>query len=176
MSIETTLQNVELDIAAGNYDKARDRLLGLISTYPNELSLRRKLGDIYWHLQSPAMAGRYWYLEEAKTPEMETACRAFEHFCGSDALQIVSCLKFRGSLGVIQGTYAEKTLLALQDKVRATRWRDFDLEKRGLEKYKKVDPNAGKRQKWLAYGCAVIISVCLGLMMLGFYTLLMWLF
>jgi hypothetical protein len=47
MSIETTLQNVELDIAAGNYDKARDRLLGLISTYPNELSLRRKLGDIY---------------------------------------------------------------------------------------------------------------------------------
>jgi hypothetical protein len=44
MAIEQTLNRVERDIASGDYGRARDRLHGLIATYPNDLALRRKLG------------------------------------------------------------------------------------------------------------------------------------
>ncbi|AIW86484.1 hypothetical protein bwei_3876 [Bacillus mycoides] len=54
-----TLKRIEKDIENNNLGKARDRLHGLITTYPNELALRKKLGDIYFTLQYPEMAGRY---------------------------------------------------------------------------------------------------------------------
>lgn len=37
---------VDSDMAAGNLGKARDRLHGLILTHPDDLTLRRELGDI----------------------------------------------------------------------------------------------------------------------------------
>jgi hypothetical protein len=64
-----TLQKIEDEIEAGDYGKARDRLHGLLVTYPDDLSIRRRLGDVCWQLQHPAMAGRYWYLEADQTPE-----------------------------------------------------------------------------------------------------------
>lgn len=48
-----TLKRIEKDIENNNLGKARDRLHGLITTYPNELALRKKLGDIYFTLQYP---------------------------------------------------------------------------------------------------------------------------
>lgn len=63
------LHKIQKGIGNNNVGKARDRLHGLISTYPNALQLRKQLGDIYYQLQNPAMAGRYWYLEEEKTAE-----------------------------------------------------------------------------------------------------------
>ena len=74
MPIEETLARIEGEIAAGDLGKARDRLHGLLSTYPADLMLRRKLGDVYWRLQYPEMAGRYWYLVEEKSPQMLEAC------------------------------------------------------------------------------------------------------
>ena len=70
---EKTLKRIEKDIENNNLGKARDRLHGLITTYPNELALK-KLGDIYFTLQYPEMAGRYWYLEKEKTDVMHAAC------------------------------------------------------------------------------------------------------
>ncbi|GLV65106.1 hypothetical protein Bmyc01_37750 [Bacillus mycoides] len=47
---EKTLKRIEKDLKNNNLGKARDRLHGLIATYPNELELRKKLGDIYFTL------------------------------------------------------------------------------------------------------------------------------
>jgi hypothetical protein len=85
MTKTSTLEHVEQDIAAGDYSKVRDRLHGLLRTYPSDLTLRNRLGDVYWDLRYPAMAGRYWYLEDHKTPDMITACAAFERTYGNDA-------------------------------------------------------------------------------------------
>lgn len=78
--------------------KARDRLHGLISTFPNELDLRKKLGDIYFKLKYPAMAGRYWYLEKNKTPGMIKACIVFENSMGNDVNKIARALKYKGDI------------------------------------------------------------------------------
>jgi hypothetical protein len=44
------------------------------------------------------MAGRYWYLEENRTEEMEQAVEAFEKSCNRSPFMIWHCLKFRGNL------------------------------------------------------------------------------
>ncbi|EJR56940.1 hypothetical protein IIM_00348 [Bacillus cereus VD107] len=48
---EKTLKKIENDIENNNLGKARDRLHGLIATYPNELSFRKRLGDIYYKVK-----------------------------------------------------------------------------------------------------------------------------
>lgn len=115
MSLEKTLRRVEEDVASGDYGKARDRLHGLLRAYPGDLRLRRRLGDIYWALKHPAMAGRYWYLEDETTPEMVRARRAFERATGGDPVEILRALKFKGGLEAISGTSAERKLLALKE-------------------------------------------------------------
>lgn len=83
-----TIKKIEEDIKNNDLGKARDRIHGLIFTYPDELELRKKLGDIYFALKYPSMAGRYWYLEKDKTPEMVDACIQFEKSMGNDPNRI----------------------------------------------------------------------------------------
>ena len=118
MPKELTLKKVEDDIAKGNLGKARDRLHGLISTYPNVLSLRNKLGQVYSMPKYPSMAGRYWYLEEEKSNEMKEACEIFEKEFSKYPLSIWQALKFRGDVNEIDSDYTQEKLKYLQDKIK----------------------------------------------------------
>ncbi len=91
-----TLARVENDLTRGDLGKARDRMHGLVAQYPDDISLRAKLAEIYARLHYPQMAGRYWYLEQEKTSAMREACLVFERSCGGDPLPILLALKFRG--------------------------------------------------------------------------------
>ncbi|MFC7371404.1 DUF6584 family protein [Fictibacillus iocasae] len=102
------LKRVEEDIAAGDLGKARDRLHGLLSTYPDNLEIRKKLGDVYHQLQDPAMAGRYWYLEKEKTPEMQAACEKFEKAHGYKPDRVERALKYTKHQN--RGTFHENTI------------------------------------------------------------------
>lgn len=182
MPIRETLEKVERDIATGDYGKARDRLHGLLSTYPDDLSLRRRLGDVYWKLQYPAMAGRYWYLEEEKTPEMVDACQAFEQSCGNNPFQISLDLKFRGDVDAIRDTFAGRTLLALQARARDEYYCHVEFGKRGAEKFvyhrrpsSSTDGSTLGCYALLA-GCILSLVIALGLMLIGLVTVLGWIF
>ena len=72
MPIEETWARIEDEIAARDLGKARDRLHGLLVTYPEDLAIRHRLGEVYWMLGHPAMAGRYWYLEAPAEPARST--------------------------------------------------------------------------------------------------------
>jgi hypothetical protein len=98
MAKDDVLKRIYSDIEAGDLGKARDRLHGLLYTYPNDLHIRELLGDVYWRLQFPAMAGRYWYLTEVKGEHVETAKTAFEKSVGKDPTRIMEALKFCGDL------------------------------------------------------------------------------
>lgn len=78
MPLQDILKKIKYDIEDGNLGITRDRVNSLIYSYPNELSLRKMLGDIYWELKYPAMAGRFWYLVEHKTPNMISAFIVFD--------------------------------------------------------------------------------------------------
>ena len=170
-----TLKKIEADIAAGDYGKARDRLHGLIATYPDDLTLRQKLGDVYWKLQYPAMAGRYWYLEEDKASHMMAACRIFEQSCGLDPLQMLLALKFRGNVENIRDTFAGRALLALQDRAKEGHGCYVQFGERGSKKYRYTSRIESK-SKWMIVGCLVALVIALGVMIIGVATIWQWIF
>ncbi|KFN03523.1 DNA helicase [Bacillus clarus] len=158
---EKTLKKIKKDIENNNLGKARDRLHGLIATYPNELKLRKSLGDIYYKLQYPEMAGRYWYLEEHKTSIMQEACLQFEKSMGNDPYHIVRALKFKGDRELIKELYPEHTLSPLQKKVKETITEEIE------ETW---------QDKLILFGClSVFISLIL-CALIGIYTIFDWIF
>ncbi|MEI4799754.1 DUF6584 family protein [Bacillus sp. NPDC077411] len=156
-----TLKKIENDITNNDLGKARDRLHGLISTYPNALDLRKKLGDVYYKLQHPAMAGRYWYLEEQKTSEMIEACSLFEKSMGNNANQIARALKFKGDNEIIQKLCSEPIASSLQEKVKESM----------IEEYEET-----WQDKLVPFGCISALILIILFALLGIYTVFDWIF
>ncbi|GEM_PF-762758 len=129
------LSRVQDDIQRGDLGKARDRLHGLVARYPDDLTLRARLAEVYAELQYPRMAGRYWYLEPEKTPGMLEACRTFEESCGRDALQMLLAIKFRGDPAVLP-THSREILEGLQRHSVEQHGYYPDLRRRGRERWK----------------------------------------
>lgn len=161
--ITMTLKRIEKDIENDDLGKARDRLHGLISTYPNELDLRKKLGDVYFELQYPAMAGRYWYLEENKTPQMEKACMEFENSMGHDMNNIARALKYKGDMALVKGLDLDPALLSIHYK---------EKEKSGED----IDVPIGPKYKLIILGCLSVILLIIIFASVGVYTFFTWMF
>jgi hypothetical protein len=125
------------------------------------------------------MAGRYWYLEEEKTPDMAAACEAFERSCGGNPVYLLLGLKFRGDIEPIRDTYAGRTLLELQ--ARAVGYgRTIVFGKTGRERYgypRSSDASdAGDCPRSCLLALAIAALVALGLMVIGLVSVLQWLF
>lgn len=172
---EETLGAIEADIASSDLGKARDRLHGLIATYPNDLALRLKLGQVYWQLQHPAMAGRYWYLEEGESPTMTAACQAFERSCGDDPVKVLHALKFRGDIELIRDAFAGRKLLELQARAAEDYGYTIEFGKRGRERYI-YTRWAGLRGKLILLTFVAASLLAAGLMIVGLLAVLRWIF
>ncbi|WP_282032849.1 DUF6584 family protein [Metabacillus indicus] len=155
-----TLLKIEEDIKKNDLGKARDRLHGLIATYPNELELRRKLGDIYYALKYPSMAGRYWYLEKNKTPEMQHACIEFEKSMGNNPFQIVRAIKFKGDKEIVKDLEFSENFSPVQKKVT----------EKLLE-----EPEDSVFDKLLVVGCLAVLVGTILFAVLGLYSFVEWL-
>ena len=156
-----TIKKIEEDIEKNDLGKARDRLHGLISTFPNELDLRRKLGDIYMALKYPSMAGRYWYLEKNKSPEMVKACIQFEKSMGNDPIRIGRAIKFKGDSEVLKRLQLDQVISPIQNKVKENL----------LE-----EPEDPFKEKLVIFGCFSIIILTIIFALIGVYALFNWIF
>ena len=161
--IAKTLKKVEEDIKNDNLGKARDRLHGLISTFPNKLELRKKLGDIYFELKYPAMAGRYWYLVENKSAKMIKACNEFEKSMGNDPNNIVRALKYKGDKDMLTRLELEPTILTLLQIVNEKRCEEPDDSSKG-------------NYNWVIFGCFSIVILISIFAIVGVYAFINWLF
>ncbi|MFC8761300.1 DUF6584 family protein [Streptomyces sp. NPDC057193] len=110
MSQLNTLARVDADIAAGRIPMARQRLRGLVSSYPRDLPLRRRLAEVYRMYGDAAEAGRWMYLEEDRTAE-ETA--AFEARYKSPGRRM-KALAWRGPETLAGTTFAEEQLVTVR--------------------------------------------------------------
>lgn len=179
MPIQLTLEKVQNDIDTGNLGKARDRLHGLINTYPNDLGLRVKLGDIYWRLQLPEMAGRYWYLEENKSEQVQSACQFFEKTCKNNPLEILRMLKFKGSLEPIKDKYSGKKLQELIKNAETSHpWykasrSNFSTNQRVKAIEQKKHKTRNKVFSWLFIAFLFILLCFIGI---GIVSIIKWVF
>ncbi|MFD5028887.1 DUF6584 family protein [Streptomyces sp. NPDC058405] len=73
MSLIDTLARVDADLAAGRIPMARQRLRGLVSSYPQDLLVRRRLAEVYRLYGETAEAGRWMYLEADRDPAETSA-------------------------------------------------------------------------------------------------------
>ncbi len=126
MPLDETLRKVDYDLLQGNRQRAVQRLTGLLwyRAYPGNLQVRRRLGDLHWQAGNMIEAGRYWYLESAKTAEMQAVCARFETACGHRAQRILQRLRFQGDLQVLRHEHPDAfaTLNSLMERT----WMEFD--------------------------------------------------
>lgn len=110
MPLRETLARADADLAAGRVPVARQRLRGLISSFPHDLTLRCRLAQVYRLYGDAAEAGRWMYLEEDRNAD-ETA--AFETRYGSPAWRM-KALAWHGPEAKAATTFAEAQLVAVR--------------------------------------------------------------
>ncbi len=171
MSKATTFRRVEAEITAGDLGKARDRLEGLLVTYPEDLEIRRRLGEVYLTLQYPERAGKFLYLEDDHRPAVAKAKDIFEGSHHRDPLLVLYALNYRGGLEAIAGTHAEAVLRRLLDDARIAQ-----------DKYewyvgpKRADgqPPVTFNERAATFGCGAGFLVLLVLIFIGAATVIGW--
>jgi hypothetical protein len=110
MPLSETLARVDADLAAGRVPVARQRLRGLVASFPHDLTLRRRLAEVYRLYGDAAEAGRWMYLEEDRDAE-ETA--AFEARYGP-AGRRMRALAWRGPEARAATAFAQGQLAAVR--------------------------------------------------------------
>ncbi|MEU0432065.1 DUF6584 family protein [Streptomyces sp. NPDC006290] len=110
MPLIETLARVDADLAAGRVPVARQRLRGLVSSFPNDLPLRRRLAETYRLYGEPAEAGRWMYLEQDRDAA-ETS--AFEVRYGT-APKRMRALAWRGPESLAPSVFARQQLEAVR--------------------------------------------------------------
>jgi hypothetical protein len=110
MPLRETLARVDADLAASRVPVARQRLRGLVSSFPFDLTLRRRLAEVYRLYGDAAEAGRWMYLEEDRNAD-ETA--AFEARYGSPGWRM-KALAWRGPEAMAATSFAEGQLVAVR--------------------------------------------------------------
>lgn len=156
-----TLDKVEQEILEGKLGVARDRLHGLITTYPEDISLRSRLGDVYWALGYPELAGQWWFLDDDLTDDKREAVRAFAKVCSQDADAMMRALK----LGELDVEVAERAASRLAEFGDEPEFSPEDL------KFRPKKP-AVQSDMFFACGCVAAAILILALAVVGLVSLL----
>ncbi|MGW1543023.1 DUF6584 family protein [Streptomyces sp. NPDC002309] len=166
MPLRDTLARVDADLAAGRVPLARQRLRGLVSSFPGDLTLRRRLAEVYRLYGEPAEAGRWMYLEQDRDPA-ETSAFETRHLTPQQRMR---ALAWRGPESLAPTAFAREQLAAVRAACSEAMGRpvDWDTVPSGWREDYKRRPLAD----FLAgTGCLVAVLVCLGLWVNGLVAL-----
>ncbi|MFE7130870.1 DUF6584 family protein [Streptomyces sp. NPDC057638] len=173
MSLRETLARVDTDLAAGRVPLARQRLRGLVSSFPHDLMVRRRLAEVYRLYGDAAEAGRWMYLEEDRDGR-ETA--AFEARYGSPGCRM-KALAWRGPEAAATTAFAEGQLVTVrtacaEELGHPVDWDDPDSYRGSLEE--EGEPPAGPwtvSDVLAAVGCLVVVLAASAIWMNGLFAL-----
>ncbi|WP_080778112.1 DUF6584 family protein [Chryseobacterium phocaeense] len=173
--MENIFYKIDKDLEEGRKKKACDRLRNAINQMPDDLSLREKLGQIYYDAGFLDEAGKFWILSEPKDKEMERAVEIYKSCLSYSGNAILKDIVFRGNKNILSD-YACKVLKELEaDSLKKTNHIPQYKEKykKGLAEAKNKESYLSKLIILLVMGTIILIPV-LGLIKL--YELLTLLF
>jgi hypothetical protein len=110
MPLRETLSRVDADLTEGRIPVARQRLRGLVSSFPNDLTLRRRLAEVYRLYGESAEAGRWNYLEEDRDAAETSAFEAKY----ATASRRMRALAWSGPESLASSTFAAERLAAVR--------------------------------------------------------------
>lgn len=112
---------IEQDLKAGRKKKACDRLRNMINQFPNDISLRKKLGQIYFEAGFLDEAGKFWILCTPENNEMKNAVEIYRKSLSNSGNAILKDIVFRGDKNFLD-EYAIKVMAELErDSFKATK-------------------------------------------------------
>lgn len=109
----TIFYRIEQDLKAGRKKKACDRLRNLINEFPDDLSLRDKLAQIYYDSGFKDEAGKFWILSEPQNFEMKEAVEMYRNSLSNSGNAILKDIVFRGDKTQLSD-YAKNILKQLE--------------------------------------------------------------
>ncbi|MFC8175799.1 DUF6584 family protein [Streptomyces sp. NPDC057325] len=173
MTLSNTLARVDADLAAGRVPVARQRLRGLVSSFPCDLTLRRRLAEVYRLYGDAAEAGRWMYLEEDRR-EDETV--AFQERYRSPGRRM-KALGWRGPEALAATAFAEGQLAAVRgaragELERPVDWdRPDSYEERAGETWRPEGRNRSLAGVLVGGGCVVGVLLNLAIWVVGLVTI-----
>lgn len=154
MGEEDTLRRVQEDLEAGRTVMARQRLRGLIGSYPQRLDLREQLADLYRGDGIMSQAGRWSFLSESLSEE---ELQAFEREY-ADPMVRMQVVGWRGSEDAA-GLVGRERLVALRQEAELKAGRSLSWERAGKA--------ASATASWGDRLFAALVVVVLALVVLG---------
>ncbi|MDX8055959.1 DUF6584 family protein [Lentzea sp. BCCO 10_0798] len=125
MPVELTLHKAAEELQRGDLAsvlRARQRVAGLVGTYPQRLDLRERLAEVYRVLGQPAQAGRWTYLSEDRNPD---ELLAFERAYRRADTRLVA-LSWQGRVDEAPTETARTRLASLYQEARVELQHDLD--------------------------------------------------
>ncbi|QES10783.1 hypothetical protein DEJ44_23870 [Streptomyces venezuelae] len=163
MSPSHTLARVDADLAAGRVPMARQRLRGLVSSFPYDLTLRRRLAEVYRLYGDAAEAGRWMYLEEDRSPD-ETA--AFEARYRTPGWRM-KALAWRGPEALAASAFAEEQLVAVRTACAERLGRPVDWDDPASSARDRGEEWVPEERGWTVAGVLVGTGITAGVVMNG---------
>ena len=125
MPVELTLHKAAEELHRGDLAsvlRARQRVAGLVGTYPQRLDLRERLAEVYRVLGQPAQAGRWTYLSEDRNSD---ELLAFERAYRRADARLVA-LSWQGRVDEAPTETARTRLASLYQEARVELQHDLD--------------------------------------------------
>lgn len=125
MPVELTLHKAAEELQRGDLAsvlRARQRVAGLVGTFPQRLDLRERLAEVYRVLGQPAQAGRWTYLSEERNPD---ELLAFERAYRRADARLVA-LSWQGRVDEAPTETARTRLASLYQEARVELQHDLD--------------------------------------------------
>ena len=173
MSIEKRLQRIELDIANGLKNKAVNKLRVLINEYPNELYLRDTLAKLFYEAGFYDEAGKYWVLSEPLNEEMKFCIDLHQKSVNHSGRAILQDITFRGDIHLVN-LYAQNKMKALKEDSKK-KTNHIPLFK-AKDKYEVKTRTSQVKQMIAKYAFITIIIACVALWIIGWVTVIRWIF
>jgi len=167
--LDRTLARARQELAEGQTGRARQRLRGLVASFPERLELRSLLAATYRTDGDPVQAGRWSYLDEAADPaEVAAFLAAFP-----DPVQRMRKIRWRDAVDEASaGPFAAGRLAELRAAAEEANGGPVDWQQPRYAPRDHPDSLAGR----LAVpGCLVVVALVLVLAVVGAVVVVRWL-
>lgn len=124
---------IEEDLKAGRKKKACNRMRSLINEFPDDISLREKLVQIYYDSGFKDEAGKFWVLSEIQNFEMKEAVEIYRKALSNSGNAILKDIVFRGNKNQLS-QYARDILNELESDSFIKTKHVPDFKRKGREK------------------------------------------
>lgn len=158
---------IEQDLKDGRKKKACDRLRNMINQFPDDISLREKLAQIYYESGFKDEAGKFWILSEPQNFEMKEAVEIYRNSLSNSGNAILKDIVFRGDKNRLS-EYSINILNELEvDSFKRTKHvPDFKPKKREKGNYVDSKDNFFSRVGFLLVIGGIILLLFLGIVKL----------